>query len=124
MQTGTRNGARWTQQHPTTVPTGEWDACAGYDVATNQLIMYGGTDVGSPNPGVTTPTPHQQTWNWTGSDWVLIRPSASPPGGACAIAYDPDLRALVLVTQPDPSEHAPPQIWLWDGTTWTQVASG
>jgi hypothetical protein len=124
MQTWTWNGASWTRQHPTAMPPAEWDACAGYDAAAGQLIMYGGTDVGSPNPGVTTPTPHQETWNWTGSSWVLIPTSTSPPGGSCSMAYDPEVRELVLMTQPDPGERTPPQIWFWDGTTWTQATSG
>jgi hypothetical protein len=123
MQTWTWNGARWTQQHPTAMPPSEWAACAGYDAATGQLIMFGGTDAGSLNPGVSLPTSHDGTWNWTGSNWLRLRPSTSPPGGACSMAYDPDVHALVLATQSDLYGNGPPEIWLWDGNTWTRAAS-
>ncbi len=123
MQTWTWNGARWTQQHPTAMPASEWSACAGYDAATGQLIMYGGMDAGSLEPGVSLPTSRDETWNWTGSNWLRLRPSTSPPGGACSMAYDPDVQRMVLATQSDLDGNGPPQIWLWDGTTWTRAAS-
>ncbi len=115
-QTWTWNGAHWLQQHPATVPAPVEGACAGFDTASGQMIMVGGT---TPS----TQTTHNETWNWTGSNWVQLYPAASPLGGDCSMTYDPAVHKLVLTTfgSKQGSGQGVPQIWTWDGSSWAQV---
>jgi hypothetical protein len=112
-QTWTWNGNAWTQQHPATSPAMA-GACAAFDDATGQLLMFGGLFPQSP-----------ATWRWTGSNWVRLSPAASPPNGQCSMAYDPNLNTLVLMTVGATfgGARGTPQLWTWDGTTWHQSSS-
>jgi hypothetical protein len=112
-QTWTWNGNAWTQQHPATSPAMA-PACAAFDDATGQLMMFGGLFPQSP-----------ATWRWTGSNWVRLSPAASPPNGQCSMAYDPNLNTLVLMTVGATfgGPRGTPQLWTWDGTTWHQSSS-
>ena len=85
-ETWTWNGNVWAQQHPATSPAMA-PACAAFDDATGQLLMFGGLFPQSP-----------ATWRWTGSNWVRLSPAASPPNGQCSMAYDPGLNTMVLAT--------------------------
>ena len=117
-QTWTWNGDSWLEQHPAVAPSQRESSCAAYDSTTGQLIMFGGTNT-------TTHLPQSDTWNWTGSNWVQLRPSSSPPGGNCSMAYDPGVDGIVLATigsgADDPN--ATPEFWLWRGVSWTALPS-
>ncbi len=112
-QTWTWNGNVWAQQHPATSPAMA-PACAAFDDATGQLLMFGGLFPQSP-----------ATWRWTGSNWVRLSPTASPPNGQCSMAYDPALNTLVLATVGATfgGARGTPQLWTWNGTNWQQLAS-
>jgi hypothetical protein len=101
-----------------------------YDPATQQLIMFGGGgfDVSS------------QTWAYSRTGWQLLHPPASPPARqGASMAYDPELHALVMfggISYTIGDEAKPLSngglntnirfldTWLWDGTTWSEVANG
>jgi hypothetical protein len=110
-QTWTWNGNVWAQQHPATSPAMA-PACAAFDDATGQLLMFGGLFPQSP-----------ATWRWTGSNWVRLSPTASPPNGQCSMAYDPALNTMVLATVGAifGGSRGTVQLWTWDGTNWHQL---
>ncbi|HEY5202060.1 MAG TPA: cell wall-binding repeat-containing protein [Acidothermaceae bacterium] len=112
-QTWTWNGNVWAQQHPATSPAMA-PACAAFDDATGQLLMFGGLFPQSP-----------ATWRWTGSNWVRLSPAASPPNGQCSMAYDPGLNTMVLATVGATfgGPRGTVQLWTWDGTNWHQLPS-
>jgi putative cell wall-binding protein len=112
-QTWTWNGSVWAQQHPATSPAMA-GACAAFDDATGQFLMFGGLFPQSP-----------ATWRWTGSNWIRLSPGASPPNGQCSMAYDPGLNSLVLTTVSATfgGPRGTPQLWTWDGTNWHQLPS-
>ncbi len=112
-ETWTWNGNVWAQLHPATSPAMA-PACAAFDDATGQLLMFGGLFPQSP-----------ATWRWTGSSWVRLSPAASPPNGQCSMAYDPVLNTLVLMTVGATfgGARGTPQLWAWDGTNWHQLPS-
>jgi len=118
QDTWTWTGSTWTQVRPAVSPGARQDGCAGYDPASRQLIMFGGT---TPSTAVA----RADMWNWTGSTWVELHPATTPPGGSCAMTYDPDVGGLVLVALgPWLSDGgALPQVWIWDGSGWSQAAS-
>ena len=113
-QTWTWNGDVWVQQHPATSPAMD-GACAAFDDATGQLLMFGGLFPQSP-----------ATWLWTGSNWLRLSPATSPPNGTCSMAYDPNLNTLVLTTigAMSGNNRGTPQLWMWNGTNWSQLPSG
>jgi ell wall binding domain 2 (CWB2) len=112
-ETWTWNGNVWAQQHPATSPAMA-GACAAFDDATGQLLMFGGLFPQS-----------SATWRWTGSNWLRLSPAATPPNGQCSMAYDLGLNTLVLMTVGATfgGARGTPQLWTWDGTNWHQLAS-
>lgn len=101
-----------------------YEPSLAYDPATNQLILFGGSNAAFTNA----------TWNFTGSNWEQLHPAVSPPPRqGAALAYDPDLRELILVggsdVGPRPQDESilPPggsrapnlnATWAWTGATW------
>ena len=117
------NGSIWTVLEPRDASTGPPAAtggCAAYDPASGHLIMFGGTEV-IPTAGGQQ---FNNTWQWSGTDWVQLAPTSTPPAGGCVMTYDQTRGDDVLLTYAsgtsDPSPY--PQTWTWDGTNWHQDA--
>jgi hypothetical protein len=124
--TWTWNGSIWTQQHPATLPQVEEGGCAAYDAQTQQFIMYGGYAPFETGPG----NPDDQTWQWTGTDWVQLTPATTPPAGWCDMTYDPVRKVLVMLateiftaaSAADNGANDVLETWTWNGTDWNRVA--
>jgi hypothetical protein len=87
-----------------------------YDVATHQVILFGGYDFSAGYPGAMN-----DTWAWNGTTWTLLRPLTSPPARVGAsLAYDEARGQLVLFGgSPSPANFLG-DTWTWDGRNWTQ----
>jgi len=109
--TWTRTGATWTQQHPAAAPSARTGAGLVYDVATQQLLLFGG--------GATPAGPFSaDTWVWNGTTWTLLRPATSPPGREFGdLVYDAATKTVVLFAGWHGSYLD--DTWSWDGTNWT-----
>jgi len=86
---------------------------AAEDVATNQLVIFGGVgDYGN-------------TWLWNGVAWTLAHPATSPPGrfGASA-AYDPQTRTVMLFGGRIEAGTPVHDTWAWNGSNWLDLDSG
>ncbi len=123
--TWTWDGTDWTQQHPTASPPARDDA------ATNQLVLFGG---GSNKPliGGLVPPPLNDTWVWTGTNWVQFHPQTSPNlfdmvNGQQVLysypnmVYNPQSQQIFLLFGGDSQNDKVQAGWSWDGTNWSQA---
>ncbi len=116
--TWTWNGSDWTQQHPASSPPARADASLAYDGASGQLVLFGGTHT----TGFNTPDLND-TWVWTGSNWVQQHPATVPPARTQAgQAYDTASGQLVLFGGYDATGYgvALNDTWTWTGSNWVQ----
>jgi hypothetical protein len=130
--TWTWNGSDWTQQHPASSPPARMLASLAYDGASGQLVLFGGQD--ATGSGVAL----NDTWIWTGSNWVQQHPRTAPALSATlqgqtvtfahpSMVYNPTMGKLMLTligqgandgTQADYWTQAD---WTWNGSNWTEV---
>lgn len=128
--TWTWNGTAWAQVADAT-DSGCTTACTGsppasvaasmaYDLAANQLILFGGGDYNG-----------NATWSFDGTTWSQLDDgtdagctdtctSSPPPRSGSGMDYNPALGQLVLFGGLDGSTNLN-DTWTWNGTTWTQV---
>ncbi|HEO70023.1 MAG TPA: hypothetical protein ENN80_02090, partial [Candidatus Hydrogenedentes bacterium] len=65
-------------------------------------------------------TSGEDTWTFTGADWVLQSPPAVPGRlGGHAMAYDAARNGVLLFGGRHQETGFTDQTWTWDGTTWT-----
>lgn len=113
------NGSRWSLI-ALNGPTPRDGAVAGYDPATNRVVLHGGRDpqvVNGANVALT------DTWIANGSEWSKVStvgplPARHHAGGG----FDEGRSRLVLFGGGDPAvSHR--DTWEWNGTVWTQRAT-
>ncbi|MCL4434752.1 MAG: hypothetical protein M1399_08335, partial [Actinobacteria bacterium] len=108
------DGTNWTQLTPATMPAGRDNAPMAFDPATNQLVLFGGSENGVGNQA-------NDTWTYDGSNWTQQTPATSPPPLAdAAMAYDAASQQLILFGG-GTSAGVTNETWAWDGTNWTQL---
>jgi hypothetical protein len=113
------NGTTWRRLSPATSPgfiTTAW--MAAYDVATQQVLLFGG-DPGRGNP------PVDQTWAWDGTTWTRLSPARSPAGRAYgSMTYNTsDERVVLFGGTTNGAESADPTTtWYWDNGNWHRTA--
>ncbi|MCA8970403.1 MAG: hypothetical protein KDC95_11480 [Planctomycetes bacterium] len=100
---------RWTQQTPSTMPTGRHGLGVVADLRRGVAVMFGGADVaGSRN----------DTWEWNGTNWTQRSPTTSPPPRQqFAMAYDL-IRGVTLLF----GGAYIGDTWQYNGTNWTQLS--
>ncbi|MDQ2838110.1 MAG: RHS repeat-associated core domain-containing protein [Actinomycetota bacterium] len=85
-----------------------------FDAATGTTILFGGVNGSSV---------YGDTWSWSGSNWTLLSPAASPPARDLAsMAYDSALGKIVLFGGTNGTTDLN-DTWTWNGTTWTSVTT-
>ena len=107
------NGRSWTQKSPVTSPSARWSAAMVFDVASSQVVLFGGRTASG--------TMLSDTWVWNGSTWtqkVVTGPSARVDA---AIAYVPGTG--VVLFGGDNGSTAFSDTWKWSGTAWTQITT-
>lgn len=108
----------WTQLAPATTPPLRWGHKMVYDSRRNRIVTFGGR---SPSTTVTA----NDTWEFDGTDWAQVFPTASPNARAFyGMAYDERRgKTIVYGTQSGSTigTSGGNQTWEYDGTTWAQV---
>jgi putative cell wall-binding protein len=102
--------------HPSASPPAGAGACAAYDAATGQVVLFGngtgtnGGRVGDPN-----------TWTWDGTTWTphLLTPAPPVSTFACGMTYDANRGVIVFQSEGDVAVST----WEWNGTAWAQKAT-
>ena len=93
-------------------PTFFTSPIAAYDTARSRILMVDQSE--------TTPL---KLYAWTGTSWTLLSANGPTPRTLAAMAYDSARDRLVLHgglgTQP--WSWYPPEVWEWDGQTWTSI---
>jgi predicted RNA-binding protein with TRAM domain len=133
--TWTWDGATWTQADDssdpgctytcTNSPPDRRDASLTYDAATGDIVLFGGVS----GPG----TLFNDTWDWDGTVWTQVDDSGdpgctstctnSPPARLDAtMAYDTGTANVVLFGGDVSDVGSDNDTWIWNGTTWTEVA--
>lgn len=108
------DGTTWTQLTPTTTPPPRWGHRMVLDTRRARLVTFGGR---SP----TTTANANDTWEWDGTDWQQVFPTASPSArGFYGMAYDERRGKTVIYGNQSGTST---QTWEYDGTTWTQVVT-
>ncbi len=116
--TWTWNGSDWTQQHPANSPSARVDASLTYDAASGQLVLFGGTHTIGFNPPRLN-----DTWVWTGSNWLQQHPATVPTARTrAALAYDAASGQLILFGGDSATgmSAAMNDTWVWTGSNWRQ----
>jgi hypothetical protein len=106
-------GTTWRRLHPATSPSARGYGTMAYDAATQQVILFGGSDAGCPHQALT------DTWAWNGTTWTQLQPATSPPLYG-AMAYDSATQSIIMYGGFNCFTNST-QTWSWDGTTWTQL---
>jgi hypothetical protein len=89
--TWTWDGSNWTQMTPTTSPGAREELGMDFDAAAGTVVLFGGETEGNPYVW------NNDTWAWTGSDWIKQAPATSPSArDAFAFVYDPAMRSMLL----------------------------
>ena len=83
---------------------GSYEIC--YDEARERTVLFTGTT----------------TYEWDGVTWETVAIAGPPDRGAAAMVYDPVGQRCLLFGGYS-SAGARKDLWSWDGTTWTQLAS-
>jgi hypothetical protein len=88
--TWTWDGSNWTQQSPATQIPAMVSAGAAFDTDSQLVIVFGGWDQ---SIGQTT----NQTWSWTGTNWVQLTPARSPSAReGSGMDFDPKHHEVVM----------------------------
>ena len=115
------NGSVWSQAFPATSPPPSYGGRMVYDASTKQLILFGGAIFEND-----TSLESNETWEWTGSDWVQLHPATSPPPLAeQAMAYDASTGQILMFGGiggiPTTGFAATNSTWAWSGSNWQQM---
>jgi hypothetical protein len=111
-QTWAWGGQSWQLLVPPASPSGRIAASMTFDVATNQLLLFGGDQ---------TLHPVSETWTWDGSTWHQRTPASSPQArfSAAIASYEPG-SSVVLFGGADRNQ-VYGDTWRWDGSTWSPL---
>ena len=114
--TWTWDGAAWTMHTPKHTPPERVGGVLGYDGATRQVVMFGGSD---PKSGGWVPDLND-TWTWNGADWTQAHPTTVPPAGEGCAGYNVATKQFIMVTGTNVGSDS---TWQWDGSNWSQVTT-
>lgn len=108
------DGSDWTERTGVGSPPPRHGAAMEYDSRRQKMVMFGG------GSGTTA----QETWEYDGSNWAKRTVQGGPPGrrNVMSMAFDSQ-RGQMLLTQGDllRSLDEYKTLWLWDGSTWSDV---
>ncbi|MFN0252310.1 MAG: kelch repeat-containing protein [Kofleriaceae bacterium] len=108
----TWDGSTWTEIAGVG-PSARMFHAAAYDPIRGEMIIFGGL---GPNG-----TPLGDTWAWNGA-WTKKSDLGPSPRFSTGIAWDAARRRIVLFGGNNTAANFN-DVWEWDGTTWTQVAT-
>ncbi len=107
-------GLAWERKTTTTAPTARNSNDLAFDTARNEIVMFGGYDLGY----------LADTWTFNGTTWTQKTPANSPPARSThATAFDAARGNTVVFGGFNPTLGRLSDTWTWDGSNWTQVAT-
>jgi hypothetical protein len=110
------DGQDWLLCQPVNQPSARFFHSMAFDAARRRIVMFGGRDANGTNPADTT-------WEWDGSDWTNVTPTAGPsPREVAGLAYDAVRQRTVLFGGCASVNVQLADTWTWDGTQWTQMS--
>ena len=111
------DGRNWTWPPQTCLPFRAGAAMA-YDAVDQRIVVFGGENGFGVLKG-------EKTWLWNGTTWTGAQPPTSPADRSyAAMATDPTTgRPMLHGGYLDSPYTTYDDTWLWEGTTWRQVAS-
>lgn len=114
--TWTFDGTSWQYRTTPVQPPVRRQHGLAFDPMRGVTVMFGGT-------GFSLAQVRNDTWEWNGTAWSQVFPPTTPPTtGTVALGYDAR-RQRVLLSQSGSQTVAtmPPQLWTFDGATWTPL---
>lgn len=116
-------GSGWRELSPSVSPPGRSKAAMAYDAATQQLILVGGF-------GVEHETHFNDTWDWTGANWVQLHPTTAPQAEYDAsLAYYPGVGLVLFGGEnsyngngSELGQAGTNATYVWNGTNWTKLS--
>jgi hypothetical protein len=121
-QTWTWTGTNWQLAAPATSPPGLGGASMAYYPPTQNLILFGGTE----NYGVANLDTSNETWAWSGTNWVKQSPATVPASRfAATFAYDAASFQMILIggaADVGGTLVTYSGTWTWSGGTWNEKA--
>ena len=109
-------GTSWSEVTPEeTSPAPRNSHDLAYDAARDRVVLFGGRSEDSNRLG--------DTWEWDGSSWSQVSPSADDPPARRnhALAYDAARERVVLFGGLGEGGEELGDTWTWDGTSWRDV---
>jgi hypothetical protein len=100
-------------QAPAAGPSPRYSFALAYDESRQRLVLVGGFMRG---------TYLGDTWEWDGTNWMLVTQTGPSPRNAPAMAYDSRRKKIVLFGG-DNRSGALRDTWEWDGQQWRQAAN-
>jgi len=112
----TASGSGWVNiTNPNCGPSDRRSAGYAYDPAAGYILMFGGYEA---TYGWYY---YQDTWEYSHGNWTELSPTQSPPAmGAQAMAYDPNLHAVLLFGGVAYGESFN-QTWAFSNGNWTEI---
>lgn len=111
-----RDGTNWIERNPTVSPPARFDHAMAYDKGRGVTVMFGGREIDGPN------NPLNDTWEWSGTEWVQRTPATVPPARyGQAMAFDAT-RGVVIMFGGRNGNSVLGDTWVWDGNDWTQLS--
>lgn len=110
----------WTQLNPAVKPPSRFYHTMAWSPEHNAVVMIGGQRIAA---GVNTI--FNDVWKWTGTTWVQLAPTGTPPvaRAAASLVWSQDLQGLVLFGGTTGAVRN--DTWLLKNNVWTQlVANG
>ena len=118
------NGTDWLVQSPGTKPSARYNHAMVYDsfeqatpgTGNGVIVLFG---------GYTGSAYLNDTWTWTGTNWVVQSPSHVPAvRGAHTLAFDILNDTVVMFGgTSNPSSSFLSDTWTWGGTDWKQITN-
>jgi hypothetical protein len=120
-ETWTWNGTSWTQRSTGASPVARAYAGMVFDSSRGRAVLYGGyngTLTGNPNAAIIG-----DTWEWTGTTWLLRASSGPPQRFSHAMAFDSGRARTVLFGGSGISGQLG-DTWEWNGSAWITTVAG
>ncbi len=106
----------WMLVESTHHPRGRASGAIAYDTLRNRAVLFGGA---TEYYGSGRWNYQDDTWEWDGQDWVLMKPETRPPARVSHdMAFD-EARGVVVMFGGYNNDGPMQDTWEWDGENWT-----
>ncbi len=107
------DGSDWSEVVTSQQPNAVYGMNLVYDSGHSAVTLFGGSD--------SSDAALAETWVYTDSNWLQLTPAVSPPArSGHQMVYDPTHGDIYLFGGNDGATYFN-DLWLFDGTTWSQV---